>query len=61
MAKQGQFTKEELALVGDALEAYKSEIGKVYKKAEKLGLEQAESLKQTFLEVEALRSKIVTE
>ena len=60
MAKQ-DFTKEQLGIVSDALETYGGEVKKLMKKADKLGLPEAETLKQTFLEVEALRDKVSTE
>lgn len=56
MTKQ-DFTKEQSGIISDALEVYKGEISKLWKKAAKLGLPEADSLKQTLLEVEALRAK----
>jgi len=53
-----EFSKEQMGLVGDALETYAGEIKKLWKKTDKLGLPEAESLKQTLLEVEALRGKV---
>lgn len=52
------FSKEDKELIGDALEVFKDEVKKLWKKAEKLGRPEAKSLKQTLLETEALRSKV---
>jgi len=57
MAKE-TFTKAELRIVVDALEVYKGEIKKLWAKTEKLGLAEADSIKETFLQIESLRTKL---
>jgi len=57
MAKE-TFTRPELRIVAESLEVYKGEIRKLWIKSDKLGLSQAGSLKETFLQIEALRGKL---
>lgn len=45
-------------IIGDALEVFKDEVKKLWKKAEKLGRPEAKTLKQTLLDTEALRGKV---
>lgn len=58
MAKE-TFTKSELSNISDALKLYAKEIMKLMKKSDTLGLQdEVESLKKTFLEIEAVRARI---
>lgn len=56
-----KYSNDEITIIGDALETYKDEVKKVMVKSEKLGLKEAFSLKKKFLEIEALRSKVIPE
>lgn len=53
-----ELTVEQVTIAGDALMTYGNEIKKLQKKAEKMGLPEAETLKGTYLRVEALRDKL---
>ena len=57
MAKEG-FKWQESVLIGDALDTYKDEVKQLMKKADKLGLKEAATLKQTFLDIETFRDKL---
>lgn len=52
------FGPSELKVLTDALICYGGEIKKLLKKAESLGLSEAKELKQTFLLVSAVHSKV---
>lgn len=49
---------EEKKIIAQALTLYRSEVEKLWKKADKLGHRKAGDLKQSMLEVDAIRSKL---
>ncbi len=54
-------TAEDSATIAIALSNYSGEVGKLLKKAEKLGLDKAEQFKREFLRVEMIRDKFAKE
>lgn len=57
MAKS-ELSKTDLVIVSEALIVYGGEIGKLMKKAEKLNIKEAGTLKQTYLDIAALRDRL---
>lgn len=56
-----KLTGKEKSIIGEALEVYRGEIKKLFKKAEKLNLDEQSSLKGKMLDAAALQSKVTGE
>lgn len=58
MAKSYELKPAELIIVSEALVVYGGEIGKLMKKAEKLNIKEASSLKSLYLDIAAMRDRL---